>query len=175
MCYKDYSKCLKCGSRKDISNIFDHYEYYSICYECLIEKLKKELGLKVEQQEGKNIFFTDEVGKGTQFYYEGLEDIKEFTKANNINEFLNNLDLKMDMRISCDDTMCFECGNISESFYIVYSDQEETYITVCEDCLYKLKDKDNIQLEQLPIIYTECSKLIGGSTYKPIFYKVIEP
>ena len=28
-------------------------------------------------------------------------DIKEFTKGNNINEFLNNLDLKMDIRLYC--------------------------------------------------------------------------
>ena len=122
---KDYSKCSKCGSVKDINCIwYDDGEYFSICYDCLIELLKRDTDLKIEEVDGETIFTSN------LFDVEVREkDLTSYMSM--INSFDNFVD------VGVDDVLCFDCNGSAKKMFIIYDEKEKEDVTICPTCLAK--------------------------------------
>lgn len=121
---KDYSKCAKCGSVKDINCIWYDGEYFSICYDCLVELLKKETDLQIEEVDGETIFVSSmcedlEVREKDLTSYMGM-----------INSFDNYFG-----DIGIDDTLCWDCNGSAKKMFIIYDEKEKEDVTICPTCL----------------------------------------
>ncbi|MED9948321.1 MAG: hypothetical protein U0J50_08740 [Peptacetobacter hiranonis] len=144
---KDYSKCAKCGSVKDISCIWCDGDYFSICYDCFIELLKKELDLQIEEVDGKKVFFTRKECSATRFLGDDCNEIEEETKSNSIAEFLGKLCFDDQRAICEDDTLCCDCNGTAKKYFIIYDQEEGEDVTICPTCLSKRLGAEEVSLK----------------------------
>ena len=74
----DLSRCKFCGSRKDVFYMLGD----SICYNCAIDKIKAQKGVKVEKENGIDVVYR------TGFWY--LEE-GEYEKCDNFEYIAYNM------------------------------------------------------------------------------------
>ncbi len=148
----DLSRCKFCGSRKDVFYMLGD----SICYNCAIDKIKAQKGVKVEKENGIDVVYRTgfwyleegEYEKCDNFEYIAYNMQKNMLKSTKDGYYIRDEILK-DTEPRCRQIECelwrestfgelkHNCNRISYNLFLIEDEETEEILTVCDNYIFE--------------------------------------
>ena len=154
----DCSKCQYCGSRTDVFEMTLHGINHKspVCYNCAIEIMKKECGLKVKEENGKTIFYMKETPYSDDLEYikcstllEASEyTIPEWMKYECVHYMICPRYEGLCSDVGCSHIYCFGCEWPTFNLYVYEYNREKEVNTVCENCFLKVLGVIGVKIDR---------------------------
>lgn len=185
----DLSRCKFCGSRKDVFYMLGD----SICYDCAIDKIKVQKGVKVEKENGIDVvyrigFWYLEEGEYEKCY--GFRDIVYAMQKNSLEstkdrDYIQG-EILRDTTPKCGHVKCelwedsvfrnlkHNCNPMSYNLFLIEDEETGEILTVCDNYIYEkigLKRILKRVRNEYYYIYFYKSNIIGAIKLTPYLWE----